>query len=94
MLASRLEAEYGVAVRLEAAPYETARWIASDKPDVLQRFRDANRSGIAEDKDGSLVFLARNAWALKREVEDWPDIRVRERDGAELDHAHDPATSL
>ena len=28
------------------------------------------------------VFLARNAWALNREIEDWPDIRfvnVRER---------------
>ena len=39
-----------MSVRLEAAPYETARWIVSDKPDVLQRFRDANRSSIAEDK--------------------------------------------
>ena len=41
-----------------------------------------NRSSIAEDKEGALVFLARNAWALKRAVEDWPDIRflnVRER---------------
>ena len=32
VLASRLGAEYGVEARLEAAPYETARWIASDKP--------------------------------------------------------------
>ena len=82
VLGSRLKAEYGVSIRLEAAPYETARWIVSDKPDVLQRFRDANRSSIAQDKEGSLVFLARNAWALKREVDDWPDVRflnVRER---------------
>jgi peptide chain release factor 3 len=82
VLASRLKAEYGVAIRLEAAPYETARWIASEKADVLQRFRDANRSSIAEDREGSPVFLARNAWALNREVQDWPDLRflnVRER---------------
>ncbi len=82
VLSSRLQQEYGVSIRLETAPYETARWIASDKADVLQRFRDANRSSIAEDKEGALVFLARNAWALKREVDDWPDIRflnVRER---------------
>ena len=82
VLGSRLKAEYGVSIRLETAPYETARWIVSDKADVLQRFRDANRSSIAQDKEGSLVFLARNAWALKREVDDWPDLRflnVRER---------------
>jgi len=82
VLTSRLQQEYGVAIRLETAPYETARWIVSDKPEMLQRFRDANRSSIAEDKEGSLVFLARNIWSLNREVQDWPDIRfvnVRER---------------
>jgi peptide chain release factor 3 len=82
VLASRLKQEYGVSIRLEAAPYETARWIATEKPDALQRFCNANRSSIAEDKESALVFLARNAWALKREVEDWPDIaflNVRER---------------
>src|SRR5215213_6320173 len=67
VLASRLAGEYGVSIRLESAPYETARWIASDKPDVLQRFRDSHRSSIAEDREFSPVFLARNAWALKRE---------------------------
>jgi peptide chain release factor 3 len=82
VLTSRLQAEYGVAIRLEAAPYETARWIVSDKSEMLQRFRDANRSSIAEDKEGSLVFLARNMWSLNRETQDWPEIRfvnVRER---------------
>ena len=82
VLTSRLQQEYGVSVRLETAPYETARWIVSDKPDMLEKFRDANRSSIAEDRQGSPVFLARNAWALNREMQDWPDIRfvnVRER---------------
>ena len=31
VLTSRLQQEYGVSVRLETAPYETARWIVSDK---------------------------------------------------------------
>jgi peptide chain release factor 3 len=82
VLVSRLKAEYGVSIRLEAASYETARWIVSDKPDVLERFRNANRSSIAEDKNGTLVFLARNAWTLNRAVEEYPDIRflnTRER---------------
>ena len=82
VLTSRLKQEYGVSVRLETAPYETARWIVSEMPEMLERFRDANRSSIAEDRQGSPVFLARNVWALNREVQDWPDVRfvnVRER---------------
>ena len=77
VLTSRLEQEYGVTARLEAAPYETARWITSDKPDVLQRFCDTNRSSIAEDSAGDAVFLARSAWLLKREIDDWPDVQFR-----------------
>jgi peptide chain release factor 3 len=82
VLVSRLKQEYGVPVRLEQAPYETARWIVSDKPGRLQEFCEARRSSVAEDKDSSFVFLARNAWTLNREIEDWPDIqflKVRER---------------
>ncbi len=75
VLASRLVAEYGVEARLEAAPYETARWVTSDKADVLKRFCDANRSAIADDNAGAPVFLARSAWVLRREIDDWPDIR-------------------
>ena len=41
VLTSRLKQEYGVSIRLEAAPYETARWIAGEKSDAVQRFRDA-----------------------------------------------------
>jgi peptide chain release factor 3 len=82
VLVSRLKQEYNVPVRLEPAPYETARWIASDDPERLQRFREANGSALAEDKDNALVFLARNAWALNRAIEDWPGIeflKIRER---------------
>lgn len=83
VLVSRLKQEYGVPVKLEPTPYETARWIVSDKPDQLQKFCEAYRSSIAEDKDSALVFLAKNAWTLDRAMEEWPDIRflkVRERD--------------
>jgi peptide chain release factor 3 len=77
VLSSRLEAEYGVSAKLEAAPYETARWITSEKPDVLKRFCEANRSAIADDNNGEPVFLARSAWVLKRETDDYPDIQFR-----------------
>jgi peptide chain release factor 3 len=82
VLTSRLKQEYGVSIRLESAPYETARWIASEKPDAVQRFVDANRSSIAEDRNSDPVYLARNAWGLNREMQEWPDIKflsVRER---------------
>jgi len=81
VLTSRLKAEYGVSIRLESAPYETARWIAGENS-VLQRFRDANRSSIAEDRNSNPVYLARNAWALKRAIDEWAEIKflnVRER---------------
>jgi len=81
VLQSRLSQEYGVSIRLETAPYETARWIAGESS-AVQRFRDAHRSSIAEDRNANLVYLARNAWALNRAVEEWTDIKflnVRER---------------
>jgi len=82
VLTSRLKQEYGVSVRLETAPYETARWIISEKPDRLKRFRDQNRSAIAEDTNGAVAFLARNRWTLNRAIQDFPDIQflsTRER---------------
>jgi peptide chain release factor 3 len=81
VLTSRLQQEYGVSIRLETAPYETARWIAGEAS-AVQRFRDSHRSSIAEDRSSNPVYLARNAWALNRAVEEWPDIKflnVRER---------------
>jgi peptide chain release factor 3 len=82
VLASRLAAEYGVSIRLESAPYETARWIVSEKPEMLQRFCDSHRSAIADDGASDPVFLARNAWVLSNAAEEWPDLKflaVKER---------------
>jgi peptide chain release factor 3 len=81
VLASRLVGEYGVPVRYETAPYVTARWVMGDKP-AVDRFLDTNRSSCAEDRDGALVFLARNAWSLDQAIKDHPALKfvaVRER---------------
>ena len=53
-------------IRTEAAPYQTARWIISDKDSELQKFISLNRSSMAEDKNGDPVFLVRNDWSLNR----------------------------
>lgn len=82
VVASRLEGEYGVPVGFESAGHETARWVVADDPAELKRFVAANRSSLATDRAEAPVFLARNAWALGRIQQDWPDIRflaTRER---------------
>ncbi len=63
VLISRLEAEYRVAAAFEPSPYATARWVSA-APAVLKRFLEENRPAMAEDRDGSPVFMARDAWEL------------------------------
>jgi peptide chain release factor 3 len=75
VLAARIEAEYGLPAKFESAGLEAARWIESDNQVALKKFTDTQRSSLAEDHDGALVFLARNAWHLNRTQEENPDIK-------------------
>lgn len=74
VLAARIDAEYGLPATFESAGVEAARWITSDDPLALKAFTDSNRSSLAEDHDGALVFLARNAWHLNRTIEENPKL--------------------
>ncbi len=76
VLQARLAAEYGLATRLDGAPFEAARWIDGER-DELERFRLRNGSALAEDHDGVPVFLARNGWDLRTTIEEWPSLRFR-----------------
>jgi peptide chain release factor 3 len=76
VLASRIEAEYGMKARFETAGYDAARWVECDDPVKLKAFIDSRRADMAEDHDGALVYLARNGWQLNRAQEDFPDIRL------------------
>jgi peptide chain release factor 3 len=78
VLTARLEAEYGLATRLDGVPYLTARWLEADDPVELEHFRTRNPSSSAEDHDGVPVFLARNPWDLRTTTEEWPKIRFKE----------------
>jgi peptide chain release factor 3 len=78
VLSARLETEYGLKVRLDAAPYYAARWLEAADPAVLDRFRASHAAASAEDHDGVPVFLARNAWDLRTTVEEWPELHFRE----------------
>ena len=75
VLAARIEAEYGLPATFETAGIEAARWIESDDPIALKKFTDTHRMSLAEDHDGSLVFLARNAWHMNRTQEENPAMR-------------------
>jgi peptide chain release factor 3 len=75
VLKVRLDAEYGLPVEFDACEFELARWISADDDKTLDAFVDANGSGIAEDLDGDLVFLARNAFYLSYTAERAPGIR-------------------
>ena len=82
VLSSRIAAEYGLEVEFEQGMFETARWVDADDPDELKRFLDAHLGNLADDRDGSPVFLAKSAWELRYSAEKWPKIKftaTRER---------------
>lgn len=75
VLADRIRTEYDVPVRFEPTTLYTARWVTCDDPLVFKKFQDSNGQALAEDHDGDLVFLARNAWHLDRASEDFPALK-------------------
>jgi peptide chain release factor 3 len=81
VLATRMEAEYGLKLGFEPSPWEIARWISAD-PAQMKRLADTLRPSLAEDADGAAVLLIRNDWELSRFQQDWPGVTfaaVRER---------------
>ena len=82
VLATRMEAEYGLKLGFETSPWDIARWISADEPEELKRALSALRPSAAEDADGAPVLLIRNDWELGRFQQDWPKVKfanVRER---------------
>ncbi|HEX7186079.1 MAG TPA: peptide chain release factor 3 [Thermoanaerobaculia bacterium] len=75
VLADRVRTEYSIDVHFEGTSLYTARWVEADDHLALKKFLNANDAAMAEDHNGSPVFLARNAWHLKMTTEDWPGVR-------------------
>ena len=78
VLTARIKNEYHLAIELEAAPYETARWITSDEAPILQKFEKSQEQNLADDRDNAPVFLARNHWELDYIAKKWPHLRFNE----------------
>lgn len=74
VMADRIRSEFGIPVVFEPTQYYTARWVSSEDKNELKKFQDTNQLNIAEDHDGALVFLARNAWHLGKIQEDFPKL--------------------
>jgi len=74
VLLARLDAEYGLPVEFEAARFSICRWISSDDRAAFDAFVAKQRSAIARDLDGDLVFLAENGFSLNYEAERAPAI--------------------
>ncbi|HWY62249.1 MAG TPA: peptide chain release factor 3 [Rhizomicrobium sp.] len=75
VLKSRLVAEYGLEADLEASPFEGARWLAGTEAEI-EKFSAGNRGGMATDRDGAPVFLAKSAWELGYVAEKFPNVKL------------------
>jgi peptide chain release factor 3 len=75
VLKSRLVAEYDLDAELEASPYDSARWLAGTEAEI-EKFSNANKGGMASDRDGGPVFLAKSAWELGYVAERFPNVKL------------------
>ena len=79
MLKSRIAGEYDAPIELEPIPYQTARWVSADERAGAGELQGGEPLGsLAEDRDGRLVFLARNAWELDNIAKRFPQITLRD----------------
>jgi peptide chain release factor 3 len=79
VLKSRIAGEYGAEIQLESVPYQMARWVVSkDGKEAVETFRAENGGSLAEDRDGRLVYLARNSWDLDNIIKRYPGVAFRE----------------
>ncbi len=75
VLASRIENEYGLPVRLEPTQFTSARWVSGSK-DAIEAFVKANKGHMAQDHDGDPVYMTRLQWDIDRVGRDYPDVHL------------------
>ena len=75
VLASRIELEYGLPVRMEPSQFTSARWVSGPLAKV-DAFAQANKQHMARDNDDDIVFLTRLQWDIDRVARDYPDVTL------------------
>ena len=86
VLIERLKAEYGLEAGFEMSRFTLCRWITGAQAEI-EKFAKAHGSSMAEDLDGSPVFMAPAAWDLTYEAERWPDIAFADIKDYQKEHA-------
>jgi peptide chain release factor 3 len=56
-------------------PYQIARWIGADDPQLIEDFIAKNRNNCGEDLDGAPVYLAKSGWDINYAQEKNPKLR-------------------
>jgi len=74
VLATRLQAEYGLPIGYEQSRFTLCRWITSEDKQALADFIGSHGSSMAVDLDGAPVFMAPSAYSLNYDAERHPKI--------------------
>lgn len=77
VLAQRIKDEYKIDAKFEASPFSSAKWIECEDDKMLEKFMSDNRLNMADDRDGSPVFLGKSAWEMGYVEDKWPDIKFK-----------------
>ncbi|MBL1240763.1 MAG: peptide chain release factor 3 [OCS116 cluster bacterium] len=77
VLAQRIKDEYKIDAKFEASPFSSAKWIECEDEKMLDKFMSDNRLNMANDRDGSPVFLGKSAWEMGYTEDKWPDIKFK-----------------
>jgi peptide chain release factor 3 len=75
VLEERMKAEYGLEVVFETSPYQAARWVSAENRADLEAFIEKSNAQMAEDVDGSPVFLGKSAWEIGYVQEKNPKVK-------------------
>ena len=59
----------------EAVPLGAARWVTSDDPEAIEKFKRENRHRLYTDIAGNLAYLAQSQWAIDYAQEQHPKLR-------------------
>ncbi|TDX63131.1 peptide chain release factor 3 [Methylosinus sp. sav-2] len=87
VLATRLEAEYGLETKYETSRFGICRWITSQDPIALKSFIESHGSSMAEDIDGAPVFMSSSEFQLRYDAERhsaivFSDVKDYQKNGA------------
>jgi len=74
VVAYRIQAEYGVEVKMIPLPYTAARWVSSTQELKLKTFLQEQQNNVCLDSHGQPALLLDHEWRLKFHQDRYPDL--------------------